>query len=233
MEAVTEHHIPAEGLEFSEGPIAMPAIEIELPESCVAEAGPVADYPLLTEEAPAVARAIPKRRHQFASGRHFARKALKKLAELSPPIPRDARGRPVWPPGFIGSISHSETLAAAAVSSGPLRGIGIDVEDSQRLARSRPRLHSKLFTRAERGRTLSDPRTGAVTFSAKEAAYKAINPLVGRYIGFREVEIVIEWSRSAFRVRYLGEHEPNRLLEKGYGRFCFCEGQVVTLFFID
>ena len=211
----------------------MPAIDIELPGGCAAEAGPVADYPLLPEEAPAVARAIAKRKHQFASGRHFARRALHKLAEVAPPIPRDDHGRPVWPPGFIGSISHSESLAAAAVSGGSIRGIGIDVEDSQRFAGSNPRLHGKLFTPAERSGTLKDPLESVVKFSGKEAAYKAVNPLVGRYIGFREVEVDIDWNRSTFRARYVGEHAPNRVLDEGYGRFCFCDGQVVTLFFIE
>ena len=158
----------------------MAAIDIELPGGCVVEAGPVADRPLHPEEASAVARAIPKRRRQFASGRYFARRALHRLAGVSPPIPRGDRGRPVWPLGFIGSISHSEALAAAAVSTGPLRGIGIDVEDAQRFARSNPRLHGKLFTPAERSRTLSRPVEAAVTFSAKEAAYKAVNPLAPR-----------------------------------------------------
>ena len=211
----------------------MAAIDIELPDGCAAEAGPVADRPLLPEEAPAVARAIAKRRHQFASGRHFARMALRRLAGFSPSIPRDQQGRPVWPPGFIGSISHSEALAAAAVSSGSIRGIGIDVEHSQRFARSNPRLHGKLFTPGERSKTSGDPLEGVVRFSAKEAVYKAVNPLVGRYVGFREVETDIDWTRSAFRVRYLGAHEPNRLIETGYGRFRFCGDQVVALFFIE
>ena len=211
----------------------MATIDIELPDGCATAAGPVAERPLAPEEAAAVARAIPKRRRQFASGRHFARKALHELAGISPSIGRDARGRPVWPPGFIGSISHSETLAAAVVCSGPLRGIGIDAEDSQRLRRSHPRLYDRLFTPAERSRAASDPVHGALTFSAKEAAYKAVNPLVGRYIGFREVEVELDRSRATFAVRYLGNHEPNRLLDCGYGRFCFCDGQVITLFFID
>ncbi len=211
----------------------MAAIDIELPGGCVVEAGPVANRPLYPEEASAVARAIPKRRRQFASGRYFARRALHRLAGVSLPIPRGDRGRPVWPRGFIGSISHSEALAAAAVSTGPLRGIGIDVEDAQRFARSNPRLHGKLFTPEERSRTLGRPVEAAVTFSAKEAAYKAVNPLVGRYIGFREVTVEIDWDRLAFRVSYVGEHESNRLLDRGYGRFCCLDGQVVTLFFID
>ena len=210
----------------------MPAIDIELPDGCVAEAVPVADHPLLPEEAPAVARAVAKRRRQFASGRHAARAALGRLAGLAPPIPRDAGGRPVWPAGFVGSISHTETLAAAAVSAGTVRGLGIDVEDSGRLASGRPRLLEKLFTPAERARVRADPRVGAVLFSAKEAAYKAVNPLAGRFIGFREAEAEVDWERSTFRVRYVGDYEPNRLLDRGYGRFRFHDGRVVTVFLI-
>ncbi len=211
----------------------MPAIHIELPEGSVAEACPVADYPLLPAEAAAVAGAIGKRRREFASGRHAARTALGKLTGSTPPLPRDGQGRPLWPVGIVGSISHSEMLAAAVVSSASLRGIGIDVEDSNRLTESRPRLLEKLFTPAERAITWEDAREAVVRFCAKEAAYKAVHPLVGRYIGFREVETDIDWRRSAFRVRYVGVHEPNRLLDGGYGRFCFLGAQVVALFIIE
>lgn len=211
----------------------MPALDLELPDGCAIAAGPVTDHPLLPEEVDAIAGAIPKRRRQFASGRYFARVALAQLEMPAPAILRDERGRPAWPQGIVGSISHSETLAAAAVSAGTLRGIGIDVEDVQRFAGSRPRLHGRLFTPAERARTWKDPREGVVRFSAKEAAYKAVNPLVGKYIGFREVEVDLDWSGSGFRIRYVGEHEPNRLLDEGYGRFCFRDGQAVTLFFIE
>jgi len=209
------------------------AIDIEVPSGCAIATGPIADYALLPEATPAVAGAILKRKLQFASGRHVARLALDELAGISPPILRDDEGRPIWPCGFIGSISHSETLAAAAVSSKSLRGIGIDVEGSLRFSGSPARLHHKLFTPAEQSKTLDNPLTAAVTFAAKEAAYKAINPLVGKYIGFREVEIDVGWSNSNFRVRYLGKHEPNRQLEQGYGRFCVRQGQVVTLFFLS
>ena len=180
-----------------------------------------------------MANAVGKRRRQFASGRHAARTAVQRLAGITPPIPRDARGRPVWPAGIVGSISHTETLAAAAVAADSVRGIGIDVEDSNRLARSRPRLLEKLFTPSERTRPWADSREGVVRFSAKEAAYKAVNPLVGRFIGFREVEAEIDWRRSMFRVRYVGSHGPNRLLDSGYGRFRFYDGQVVTIFLIE
>ena len=213
--------------------VRMSAIDIELPAGCVTAAGPVGNHRLLPEEEACLQRVVAKRRRQFASGRHYAREAMNRLSGIDAPILRNENGRPIWPAGLIGSISHNERLAAAAVSNGPLRGVGIDVEDVHRIGNARPRLQRKLFTAPERSGIRADPRQGTVLFSAKEAAYKAINPLVGRYIGFQEVEAEIEWQQSTFRIRYLGEHRPNRLLNRGFGRFCLLGDQVVTLFFIE
>lgn len=211
----------------------MARLEIQVPEGCILESGPVRDYPLLPGESACLEGAVEQRRRQFASGRHFARLAMQRLAGYSAPILRDAQGRPLWPDGFTGSISHSNRHAAAVVSNGAVRGIGIDVEDADRLDRANPRLHRKLFTDAERSAGWTDTREGSIRFSAKEAAYKAINPLAGRYIGFREVEADIDWRRRSFRIRYLGDHEPNRLIERGAGHFHFFGDQVLTLFCIE
>ena len=210
----------------------MAAIDLELPNGCALAAGPVAGYPLLVEEAPHVAQAHPKRQRQFASGRHFARQAMTRLAGMAHPVGRDQNGRPIWPEGLIGSISHSESFAAAAVSNGPWRGIGIDVEEANRLNHAKPRLYQKLFTNRERAGDWVDPRHGALLFSAKEAAYKAVNPLVGKYIGYREVEAEIDWELGRLAVRYVGNHAPNRLLDNGIGHFAFVGDQVVTLLLI-
>ena len=145
----------------------MTDLHLDLPNGCVVEIGPVANYPLLKEEARHIETAHPKRQRQFASGRHFARLAMMRLArdsaqpptadtralsqgrtrgytshsealpepapsmgltqqvsgeicglaELAAPIGRDDNGLPIWPAGVVGSISHSECLAAAAVST--------------------------------------------------------------------------------------------------------------------
>ncbi len=210
----------------------MSAIDLELPDGCAMAAGPVASYPLSPVEAPQIGQAHPKRQRQFTSGRHFARLAMQRLVGFAAPVHRDANGRPIWPEGLIGSISHSEKLAAAAVSNGPWRGLGIDVEDADRFNQAGPRLCHKLFTERERAGDWLPPRRAALLFSAKEAAYKAINPLVGQYIGHREVEAEIDWQRYRFAVRYVGDRAPNRLLDSGCGRFSFVEDQVVTLFLI-
>ena len=199
------------------------------PAGAVVLAVPVSDYPLPPEEALCVEGAGERRRRQFASGRHAARAALRHLGGAGQPILREGR-RPCWPAGFIGSISHTDTLAVAAVaakSSG--RSIGIDIE---RIRRLKPALHRKVLTEEERRRPWQDPREGVVAFSAKEAGYKAVNPLTDAFIPFREAEVELDWKRSAFRLRYLGRHEPNRLLNDGVGTFGFIGNEVVTLFFL-
>ncbi len=204
-------------------------LNLDLPAGAVALAGPVADYPLPPAEALYVEAAKPKRRRQFASGRHYARAALRRLGADGGPILRRGRS-PQWPNGFIGSISHTETLATALVARVEVaQGVGIDIELVDRL---KAKLHTKVLTASERQCPWQDGREGVVVFSAKEAAYKAVNPTTGVYVGFLEVEVSLDWRHSAFRLRYLGPHEPNRVLNEGAGIFRFIDDQVVTAFLL-
>ena len=203
---------------------------LHLPPGAVALAMPLDDYPLLPEEARCLPTASSKRRRQFASGRHVARTALRRLHGAERPILRAGR-RPLWPKGFVGAISHSDALAAAAVAEAEaLRGIGIDVE---RIDRLKPPLRRKALTAGERQGPWPDPRQGALAFSAKEAGYKAVNPITGAYIALQEAEVEVDWRQCSFRLRYLGGHRPNRLLEEGRGAFRFIDDQVVTLFWLE
>lgn len=178
-----------------------------------------------------IADAVTKRRHEFSTGRYLARQAMTSLGLRPCAIGRDESRRPVWPDTCLGSISHSGTLAVAAVArSRVLRGLGVDLEEPDRVA---PQLHRKLFTAWERDAyAYGDPRWAGLLFSAKEAGYKAVNPLVGNFIGFQEVEIDVDWTNSRFSVRYVGEHLPNKLLDVGLGYFGFFQGYVVSLFMI-
>ena len=205
-------------------------LEFDLPPGVVALAVPLDDYPLPPEEADCVRTASAKRRRQFASGRHAARTALGRLHGGERPVLRAGR-RPLWPEGFVGSISHSDALAAAAVAEGhALRGIGIDLERIDRLG---PLLRRRVLTANERRRPWPDSRQGVLAFSAKEAGYKAVNPITGAYIALQQAEVDVDWRRRAFRLRYLGGHEANGLLNQGVGVFRFLNNQVVTLFLLE
>lgn len=195
--------------------------------------GPVADHTatLWPEERAAVARAGERRRRQFAAGRHLARLAMDQLGVAAGPVGRDENAAPAWPGGLVGSISHSAEVAVAAVAAqGHCLGLGIDLEDPGRVG---PRLHPRVFTAAERQLlAAADPRLPGVLFAAKEAGYKAVQPLVGRYIGFHEAEVSVDWNARRWRLRYLGDYPPNRLMERGHGHFCFCGRYVLSLFII-
>ena len=47
--------------------------------------------------------------------------------------------------------------------------------------------------------------SASLRFSAKEAFYKAIYPLVRRFVGFQEVEIELQTARGEFEVRVVAE----------------------------
>ena len=70
-------------------------------------------------------------------------------------------------------------------------------------------------------------------FSAKEAGYKAIYPLGQRFIGFHEARIELDLARQQFRIKYLGSHTANKLLDAGTGYWHRGQDHVLTIFTLD
>jgi enterobactin synthetase component D len=136
----------------------------------------------------------PVRRRDWIAGR-AALRALFAAAGAAPdaPLARDDRGAPVVPAGWVASISHKRGLAAAVLA--PDRGwtLGVDVEHAvpprvdlgNRILTDAEQLTVSALPEADRGRRVT------LAFAIKEAVYKAIDPLVRRYVGFREVELAI------------------------------------------
>lgn len=133
--------------------------------------------------------ASSKRRREFAAGRHLAALACQGLGQGRPALPPDRRGAPQWPAGAVGSITHCDSWAAAAVAeSGVVLAIGIDVEPASPLPAGLDRL---VFAPSEH-RTLTVGHSWAipddrVLFSVKEAIYKAWHPLTGMWLDFTDV----------------------------------------------
>ena len=133
-----------------------------------------------------------KRRQQFILGRTAARKALchTNASDLPVLIASESHA-PVWPHGIVGSITHTHSIGISCVSpSQDIKALGIDIETiSDRALGVIERIatpeEQKLIT------DLSDPKTAALClFTIKEALYKALWPIVKRYIGFQEVSII-------------------------------------------
>ena len=124
----------------------------------------------------------------FSSGRRVAREALRHLGVGDWPVLR--RGRlPCWPPRIVGAIAHSRSLALALVArTVRFRGVGADIETVNRV---NARLAPRLLAQGEI-ESLPNPLWRTALFSAKEAVYKAVNPLIGEYLGFKDVEIALD-----------------------------------------
>lgn len=136
---------------------------------------------------------LPVRRRDYLGGRIVLRAALAAagLADDAP-ILRDDRGAPRVPAKAAASLSHKGGWAAAiAAERRDDRSLGLDLEHA---APSRFDISARVCTERELAELAELPereRGLAVTlrFSAKEAVYKAIDPWLRRYIGFREVEV--------------------------------------------
>ncbi|MEM9257084.1 MAG: 4'-phosphopantetheinyl transferase superfamily protein [Pseudomonadota bacterium] len=157
-------------------------------------------YPVVSEdlsrlgvEAPEnFARMVARRRSEFLAGRLCAQEAL---TQAGAPARLQASCKseraPVWPCGWIGSISHSDGRAVAVVAPEENgRRLGVDTErllDSALAAN----LADTLLCAADR----VDPELPFATaltiaFSAKESLFKALYPDVRRFFGFDAAAVV-------------------------------------------
>jgi len=179
---------------------------------------------LTRAEASAVASAVPKRKREYSTGRWLAHCALSRLGqETEHLLPGSAR-EPLWPEGVTGSITHTDSHAAVAVAnSAEFLGIGIDMESVGAIEQT---LLPKLLTRAEQANLNGiDP---TIIFSAKEACYKLLYPIVGEYVDFLAVEVSVNETDRLFSVRYLGCSPANAIVEQVTGIYRQLENHWVS-----
>jgi 4'-phosphopantetheinyl transferase EntD len=195
--------------------------------------------PLYPEEAEVVARAVPKRRREFALVRACARRAMDKLGVPPHPLVPGERGAPTWPSGLAGSMTHCDGYCAAAlVRAADLASLGIDAEPHQPLpdgvldAVSLPAEQTRLRHLAARHPGIHWDR---LLFSAKESVYKAWFPLTGRWLEFTEADIDLSADaggppHGGFRARLLvtGPLVGGRRLGHFEGRWTVQRGLVAT-----
>jgi enterobactin synthetase component D len=163
------------------------------------------DFVLSGIEPPAsIQRSVAKRQAEFLAGRVCARAALLALDGLArvPEIGEDRA--PVWPGHISGSITHGSGWAAAVVAhKAQWRGLGLDVETVMKATRAE-RLAGEILTPAERGRLSGDVGLAVtLTFSLKEALFKALYPLVGQRFYFEHAEVVHWQADGHARLRLL------------------------------
>lgn len=144
--------------------------------------------------APELRQAARARRASFLAGRHAAAQALHCYRQPWTAIARGPDGAPCWPPGWVGSISHSAGVALCALApSRDCEGVGIDIE--QRIAEDA--LTDLLPLLLAPGEVLHAGRQGpgyglgaTLLFCAKEALFKALYPQVRRYFDFTDARVL-------------------------------------------
>jgi len=197
----------------------------------VVEAGPSelgVDHELLGDEKDAAARFGSQRRRHFATGRACARLAMQSLGAPVEAVPIGQGRAPLWPPGVVGSISHTEDYCVAALCrSEAARAVGIDAERTGRMSDA---VAERVATPAELESDVA--HWDSVVFSAKEAFYKMQYPLSETFLGFRDV-CVHSTGDSALVVELLRDVGSWAAGDRFFGRYFVSEGHVLTALFLE
>ena len=155
------------------------------------------------------------------------------------PLPVETAGdrSPIWPEGLVGSISHSRSLAGAAVAlrGSGIRAIGLDLEEATPL---QDELVEEVCVAAEREWLAARP-LGArgllakAIFCAKEAAYKCQYPLTRQMIGFDSIRVELSSNAPRFTAHFresVGQfHNGSRLA----GDIWMTDNHLVALLALD
>jgi len=153
--------------------------------------------PLRSEEVRASAGMLAARKQEFWLGRSAAHRALANLGVQDGAILRSGR-RPVFPGGLSGSLSHSAGVAVAIVAKNTrARGLGIDLE-----LKPLPTRAARLVLRPDEMWCVEAGHCScAQAFSAKEAGFKALEPLLECGTALLR-QLSIEPASDGFRVRH-------------------------------
>jgi 4'-phosphopantetheinyl transferase EntD len=187
---------------------------------------------LLPEEEAQIRGVGEKRRREFRAGRLCARAALARLGIEGHALVSDEQRVPRWPPGVVGSLSHSGAWCGVAVARRETAvGLGLDVEIGGPLG---ARLASRVCTADEIARFAALPiLEGAdwpkLCFSAKEAVYKSYYPLTRHALGFRDVELEFDPAGQRFVATLIRSDAPSAAGRRSFpGRFAVGAGRVCT-----
>jgi len=170
----------------------------------------------------------PLRRRTWVGGRAALREALARAGlEVAGPVLRDDRGAPALPAGISASITHKEGLAAALVARATGGRVGVDVEQD---VAGKQDIASYVLADEEVAELAahdvpSRAREVLLRFSAKEAIYKALDPFVRRYVGFKEVSVVTRDDGGARVSARLRDGEGPFAIDVRWRRF---DGVVLT-----
>ena len=189
------------------------------------------ETPVFAEEEQLISNSVEKRQREFRAGRHCAHLALEIAGcHNVPAIMAGSYRQPLWPIGFIGSISHCQDLCLAAVAvigNGGIFSLGIDVE----LANPIPiEIYNHVFVLNElEALKKYPPLAETIIFSAKESIYKCFFPLIEEFFDFSIVSIKLDFEQGSFYIFSTFPPIVKILEEKKFeGKFSQSDSHIIT-----
>lgn len=176
------------------------------------------------------------RKHHYIAGRYCAIQAAKNLGFSLPVFPNAETREPIWPQGFIGSISHSKSIAISCIAEAQsFESIGIDAEEMIKTTTGE-NIASTIASVEELNylKELNFDFGLTLLFSAKEALYKALYPLGRKFIDFKEATLSkVDLSSMSFELR-LESKDPAYASYLGIykGQFKLLDQNIVSLILI-
>jgi 4'-phosphopantetheinyl transferase EntD len=162
--------------------------------------------PLAPAEEVLASEMVATRRQQFAMGRTAAKFALRRIGIDVEALLADANGLPVWPAGAVGSISHKQARAIAAVArSSEIRALGADLENDD--ATDERVVGDEILADGERRALLDLERAEAhlaspatCLLTMKEAAYKVLSQLGREPAEWPDLTVRVDVASRTFEV---------------------------------
>jgi 4'-phosphopantetheinyl transferase EntD len=186
---------------------------------------------LFAVERDCISNVVVKRQREFAAGRLCARAGLSALGFAAVALPSGRDRCPQWPPGAVGSITHTNDYCLAVVGlRSAFAALGVDAE---RMSAVDPGVW-RLFMRTEERSSLcamdeaSRQRNATVIFSAKEAFYKCQYALTRHWLGFEDAIVTV--GDGAFSIEVLDRSHPaHALASSSTGRYCVAGESVIAV----
>jgi 4'-phosphopantetheinyl transferase EntD len=155
---------------------------------------PEAAWARLTPEERALGQAEEGFRQLEFVGARLAWHAAAQTLGLDGSLLRGLERAPTPPQGVSVSLTHKRDLALALVQRAGEGRLGVDLEGD---GKPHTRIASKVLRAEELARVDAAPERRQwlevmVRFAVKEAIYKALQPRLGRYIGFSEACVQVE-----------------------------------------
>ena len=168
---------------------------------------------------------------EYSRGRMAGRKALNLIdACLNIAILRGQSGEPVFPKGYVGSISHSLSIGVACASSTSFyQGLGIDIENFKK--KRQLGIFNKISTAKEQSWIfeIQDEqeilKRGVLIFSIKESIYKAMYQAFKVRLKYMDAEVFPILDEGEASVSILKDGFEDMVMVCGFG---FHEGLVVS-----